>query len=87
MAGSSATPWSTAEGDKVTLGLIFPGSYNFGTAAPERMDITDGSCRVKLPGADDWITCRAGESFNVPGDSSFDIAVDEGIAQYVCSYG
>jgi uncharacterized protein YaiE (UPF0345 family) len=26
-------------------------------------------------------------SFDVPGDSSFEIAVDAGIAEYVCSFG
>ena len=77
----------TAGGDKVTLGLIFPGSYNFGTGAPERMDITAGSCRVRLAGAAEWTVHEAGTTFHVPGESSFDIAVDEGIAQYVCSYG
>ena len=29
-------------GAKKTLGLIYPGSYHFGTAAPERMEIIAG---------------------------------------------
>jgi len=38
-------------GAKKTLGLIYPGSYHFGTAAPERMEIIAGACRVTLDGA------------------------------------
>lgn len=75
-----------ADGTKKTLGLIYSGEYNFGTAAPERMDIVAGSCRVKLAGENDWKTYSAGSYFKVPGNSSFDIAVDEGIAEYLCSY-
>lgn len=71
---------------KKTLGLIYPGSFRFNTDAPERMDIIAGSCRVKIAGQTDWQTYGTGSFFRVPGKSHFDIAVDEGIAQYVCSY-
>jgi uncharacterized protein YaiE (UPF0345 family) len=75
----------TAAGKK-TLGLIYPGTYTFNTAAPERMDITAGSCRYKLADQPEWRTAIAGGGFSVPGQSSFEIAVDEGIVQYVCSF-
>ena len=39
---------------KKTLGLIYAGTYKFNTDAPERMDITVGSCRAKLAGEKDW---------------------------------
>src|SRR5690606_26868196 len=35
-----------ADGSKTTLGLSYPGSYHFGTDAPERMEIVAGNCRV-----------------------------------------
>jgi purine/pyrimidine-nucleoside phosphorylase len=73
-------------GAKKTLGLIYPGPYKFNTDAPERMDITAGSCRIRLAGATDWTTYAAGSGFSVPGKSSFEITVDEGLAEYVCSY-
>jgi len=76
-----------ADGSKKTIGLIYPGEYYFGTAAPERMDIIAGACRVKLKGSSDWKDYDAGTSFDVPGDSGFDIAVASGIAEYVCSFG
>lgn len=75
-----------ADGKKVTLGLIYPGDYHFDTGAAERMDITAGTCRVRLAGEQDFREYAAGTSFDVPAKSFFDIGVDTGIAQYVCSF-
>jgi uncharacterized protein YaiE (UPF0345 family) len=75
-----------ADGTKKTLGLIYPGEFKFNTGAPERMEMIAGDCRVKLPGADAWKAVPAGEYFDVPGNSAFEIAVDAGIAEYVCSF-
>ncbi len=75
-----------ADGSKKTLGLIFPGSYHFGTDAPELMQMTAGACRVKFDGSKQWNVYGEGESFNVPGKSGFDIEVSEGVAQYICSF-
>ncbi len=74
------------DGKKKTMGLIYPGCYTFNTGAPERMEIISGSCTMKLAGQAQWKPFAAGTAFDVPGNSSFDIAVDEGIAQYICSY-
>lgn len=73
-------------GAKKTLGLIYPGSFTFNTGAPELMQIVDGACRVRLKGATAWTAYGAGTEFRVPGNSSFEIAVDAGLAQYVCSF-
>ena len=75
-----------ADGSKKTLGLIFPGSFTFNTEAPETMAISDGACRAKVAGEADWSTYPAGTSFDIPGNSSFEIAVDDGVCQYVCSF-
>jgi uncharacterized protein YaiE (UPF0345 family) len=74
-------------GSKRTIGLIYPGSFHFDTAAKERMDIVAGSCRVKLAGATAWQTFEAGTGFDVPANSGFDIEVEKGIAEYLCSFG
>jgi uncharacterized protein YaiE (UPF0345 family) len=74
------------DGSKKTLGLIYPGEFHFGTDAPERMDITSGSCRIRLDGTSEWKDVSAGSFFKVPGKSGFDIAVSQGIAEYVCSF-
>jgi uncharacterized protein YaiE (UPF0345 family) len=73
-------------GKKKTLGLIYPGSFKFNTDAAERMEITAGECRAKLAGKSEWTTYPAGTHFDVPSKSSFEIAVDNGQAQYVCSF-
>lgn len=73
-------------GDRKTIGVIFPGVLNFKTSEPELMEIIAGSCRVKLPGDADWRICRAGDSFSVPANSSFDIEPLETL-DYVCHFG
>jgi len=75
-----------ADQTKKTLGLIYPGTYHFGTAAPERMDIVAGSCAVILDGESASTEYSEGQSFSVAGKSGFTITVTSGIAQYVCSY-
>lgn len=75
-----------ADGSRKTLGVIKAGSYQFDTGAPELMEITDGMCRYRNKGTETWFTCSAGESFEVPGNSRFDLVVAEGFAQYICSY-
>ena len=74
------------DGAKKTLGLIYPGSYHFGTGAPERMEITAGACRVTLDGAAAVKDYTAGTFFDVPGKSGFTIEVKAGICEYICSF-
>ena len=75
------------DGSKKTIGLIYPGSYTFTTGAPEVMAIVAGACRARLQGESAWRDYGAGTAFAVPGNSAFDIAVESGIAEYVCSFG
>lgn len=74
------------DGSKKTLGLIYPGSYHFGTDKAERMEIVAGTCEVKLDGSDTKSTYTGGQFFDVPAKSGFDIAVPSGIAEYICSF-
>ena len=74
-----------ADGTKKTIGVIFPSTLTFNTGAPEVMEINAGVCKVKLPGASDWRTYKAGEKFSVPGSSSFDIETVETL-DYVCHF-
>ncbi len=76
----------SANGSKKTIGLIYPGSYKFDTGAPERMDIIAGSCRIRIGTQEKWEAYPAGTFFLVPGNSFFEIRVDEGIAEYLCSF-
>jgi len=74
------------DGSKKTLGVMFPGRYEFDTAAAERMDITVGACKVELPGESSARTIEAGSSFDVPANSRFVIEIAGTPCQYVCSY-
>lgn len=75
-----------SDGSKKTLGLIYPGTFHFGTAAAERMEIVAGSCRVKQAGSNAWTSYEGGTAFEVPANSSFDIEISGGICEYICSY-
>jgi uncharacterized protein YaiE (UPF0345 family) len=74
------------DGAKKTLGLIYPGSYHFGTGAPERMEIIAGSCRVTLDGQTAVQEYATGTFFDVPGKSGFTIEVTAGLCEYICSF-
>jgi uncharacterized protein YaiE (UPF0345 family) len=74
------------DGSKKTIGLVYPGQYHFSTDAREHMEVVAGGCKVKLDGAAQSATYAAGSSFEVPAKSGFDIVVETGIAEYICSY-
>ena len=74
------------DGTKKTIGVIFPSTLTFNTAAPEIMELNGGVCRIRLKGEAEWKTYRGGERFNVPGNSSFDIETVE-MLDYVCHFG
>ena len=75
-----------ADGSRQPLGLIYPGSFYFGTAAAELMEITAGSCEVTIKDSGTTQTYTAGSSFHVPANSGFDIKVSDGLCQYICSF-
>jgi purine/pyrimidine-nucleoside phosphorylase len=74
------------DGSKKTLGLIYPGQYHFGTNKAEKMEITAGECQVKLDGRRKVNTYTAGQFFDVPAKSGFEIEIATGICEYICSY-
>ena len=63
---------------------MLPGDYEFNTDAKELMEITSGQMEVLLPGGE-WQSIQGGESFEVPGNSSFQLKVSE-ISDYCCSF-
>ncbi|MBT3638377.1 MAG: pyrimidine/purine nucleoside phosphorylase [Opitutae bacterium] len=75
---------SFQDGSKKTLGIMLPGQYEFNTDAKELMEITSGRMEVLLPGGQ-WQSIKGGESFEVPGNSSFQLKVSE-ISDYCCSF-
>lgn len=76
----------TADGTRLTLGILQQGTYHFGTDAPERMQIVSGTARVLLDGQVDAQVYGAGGDFVVPGSSGFEIAAEGGLVEYVCTF-
>jgi hypothetical protein len=75
-----------ADGTKKSVGVILPSQLVFTTGAPETMELVAGACRVRLAGSQEWTDYTGGQSFDVPGDSSFDIETTETL-HYVCHFG
>ena len=71
-----------ADGSKKSVGVIFPGTLTFNTGEAEIMECVGGACEYKLAGSSEWVKSSAGEKFNVPGGSKFEIRVAGGEAAY-----
>ena len=74
-----------ADGTKKSVGVIMPATLTFNTGAPEVMETVAGACRYRIKGGE-WKNCGPGESFNAPGNSSFDIEVSGEPYHYVCHF-
>jgi len=73
------------DGSSKTLGYMMPGDYSFDTQAAEVMEILAGKLDVLLPGASQWQSVSAGESFDVAANSTFQLKIHEA-TDYCCSY-
>ncbi len=69
-----------------TVGVMAAGDYTFNTADAEIMTVISGELIVTLPGSDSAKNFVAGESFDVPANSRFDVRVPVDSA-YLCLYG
>ncbi len=74
-----------ADGSRKSVGVILPSSLVFNTGAPEVMELNAGRCRVRLKGESEWTEYQGGQSFDVPGNSSFEIETLETL-DYVCHF-
>ena len=74
-----------ADGNKKTIGVIFPSSLTFITAAAEIMEINAGKCRITLAGETASKEYGAGEQFSIAANSSFHIETLETL-DYVCHF-
>ena len=75
-----------ADGTKKSVGVVLPATLTFNTGAPEIMECVAGGCEYKLAGTDAWLKSAPGETFAIPGNSSFDIRVTEPY-HYICHFG
>jgi uncharacterized protein YaiE (UPF0345 family) len=70
-------------GRRMTVGVIAPGEYHFGTDAPERMTVIRGVVDAKV--ADAWQTYAAGTAFEIPGKSTYEVRATDAAA-YLCEF-
>ena len=75
-----------ADGTKKSVGVVLPATLTFNTGAPEIMECVAGSCEYKLAGSNEWLRSGPGQSFRIPGQSSFEIRVTE-VYHYICHFG
>ena len=69
-----------------TVGVMQPGSYEFGTSEFETMKVISAELTVKLPGSEEWQTFAEGETFTVAANQKFQAKVSVDTA-YFCTYG
>lgn len=69
-----------------TVGVMAPGEYVFNTSEKEKMSVVSGELSIRLDGATETIVYAAGESFEVPAGSAFNVTVTTDTA-YLCVYG
>jgi uncharacterized protein YaiE (UPF0345 family) len=50
------------------------------------MELVAGACSVKLDGTSVVTRYSAGQAFDVPAKSGFDIEVTSGICEYICTF-
>jgi purine/pyrimidine-nucleoside phosphorylase len=75
-----------ADGTKKSVGVVLPATLTFNTGAPEIMECVAGGCEYKLAGSSQWLSSGPGQSFHIPGQSSFEIRVTEAY-HYICHFG
>lgn len=68
-----------------TIGVMAAGEYTFGTSAIEYMTVTSGVMQVLLPGATEWKSYKAYDTFIVEANTSFQVKL-EGDTSYKCMY-
>jgi hypothetical protein len=76
--------FENAEG-LVTVGVMAPGEYEFGTSTVEYMTVTSGKLTILLPGETEWKSYKPFETFVVAKNTKFKVKVAEQSA-YKCVY-
>ncbi|MBD1433996.1 pyrimidine/purine nucleoside phosphorylase [Sphingobacterium sp. DN00404] len=83
--GSVKSLGYTRTNGKSTVGVMEPGEYTFNTGSAETMIVIEGRMEVLLQGEDTWTTYGDGNSFDVPGNSTFQVKVATQTS-YLCRY-
>ncbi len=77
----------TYEGDdkNFSVGIIFPGTYEFGSIKKEITTVTSGEISVWTSKTNKWETYKKDETFTISEHSNFKFKCDE-VSSYICFY-
>jgi purine/pyrimidine-nucleoside phosphorylase len=76
----------TPDGQRHSVGIIFPGNHKFQTACREKMQITTGALHVYgVPNVNVDDVFRVGAEFEVPANTQFRMVCDVP-TEYICSF-
>lgn len=70
-------------GDRKTLGLVLPGTYEFSAEDKEILEILEGVCTITYDGHENRY--EKGDVFSIPANTTFLFGAEE-ITDYCCSY-
>ena len=73
------------DGSRKTLGIMYPGQYEFNTDDKEIMEILSGELDVLISESVGWKTIKSGGQFEIPAKSKFSLKV-KSLTDYCCSY-
>ncbi len=74
----------SSDGERYTLGLVLPGTYEFETETEETIEILAGSGRLELP--EETLPFAEGDVVDVDAGVPFEFVADE-VVDYCCAYG
>lgn len=74
-----------SEGHKATVGVIAPGTYEFGTSSLEIMTVVSGILEACLPGEEEFSAYTVGMQFQIPKGEKFKVRCQADVA-YLCVY-
>ncbi|MEA3451655.1 MAG: pyrimidine/purine nucleoside phosphorylase [Bacteroidota bacterium] len=69
----------------LSVGIIVPGEYKFGSIKKEITTITSGTLDVLIEGNKMWKTYLKDESFTIPEHKNFTFKTNE-VCTYLCFY-
>jgi hypothetical protein len=72
------------EKGKATVGVMMPGTYEFGTSTEETMEVIEGEMTVSVPGQNVY-TYTKGKVFKVPANTKFGVEI-KCDTSYICYY-
>ena len=79
----------TYEGDEnsksFSVGIIYPGTYDFGSIQKEITTVTSGKISVWTSQTNKWETYQKDETFTIPEHTEFKFKCDE-VSSYICFY-